>query len=91
MIIARTNTIILLLLLIKQNQGTTRDNKITGEIQQVPVESDARISEIKKAMIKVDIPVQPEQAELSYAEIKEKSYKEQYAIYQIMRILFTPL
>ena len=54
---------------IKGQRGIT---KITGEIQQVPVESDARISEIKKAMIKVDIPVQPEQAELSYAEIKEK-------------------
>ena len=54
---------------IKGQRGIT---KITGEIQQVPVESDARISEIKKAMIKVDIPAQPEQAELSYAEIKEK-------------------
>ena len=54
---------------IKGQRGIT---KITGEIQQVPVESDARISEIKKAIIKVDIPVQPEQAELSYAEIKEK-------------------
>lgn len=54
---------------IKGQRGIT---KITGEIQQVPVESDARISENKKAMIKVDIPVQPEQAELSYAEIKEK-------------------
>ena len=54
---------------IKGQRGIT---KITGEIQQVPVESDVRISENKKAMIKVDIPVQPEQAELSYAEIKEK-------------------
>lgn len=38
----------------------------------VPAESDTRKSENNKAIIKVDIPVQPEQAELSYAEIKEK-------------------
>ena len=54
---------------IKGQRGIT---KITGEIQQVLVDPDARKSENKKAMIKVDIPVQPEQAELSYAEIKEK-------------------
>lgn len=53
-------------------KGQREITKITGEIQQVPAESDTRKSENNKAIIKVDIPVQPEQAELSYAEIKEK-------------------
>ena len=53
-------------------KGQREITKITGKIQQVPAESDTRKSENNKAIIKVDIPVQPEQAELSYAEIKEK-------------------
>ena len=53
-------------------KGQREITKITGEIQQVSAESDTRKSENTKAVIKVDIPVQPEQAELSYAEIKEK-------------------
>ena len=53
-------------------KGQREITKITGEIQQVPAESNTRKTENNKAIIKVDIPVQPEQAELSYAEIKEK-------------------
>ena len=53
-------------------KGQREITKITGEIQQVSAESDTRKSENTKAVIKVDIPVQPDQAELSYAEIREK-------------------
>ena len=53
-------------------KGQREITKITGEIQQVPAESNTRKTENNIAIIKVDIPVQPEQAELSYAEIKEK-------------------
>ena len=53
-------------------KGQREITKITGEIQQVSAESDTRKSDNTKAVIKVDIPVQPDQAELSYAEIREK-------------------
>ena len=53
-------------------KGQREITKITGEIQQVSAESDTRKFENTKAVIKVDIPVQPDQAELSYAEIREK-------------------
>lgn len=46
--------------------------EITGEIRQVYAENDSHKTGENKAIIKVDIPIQPEQEELSYAEIKEK-------------------
>lgn len=46
--------------------------EITGEIQRVYAENNSRKTGENKAIIKVDIPIQPEQEELSYAEIKEK-------------------
>ena len=46
--------------------------EITGEIRQVYAENNSHKTGENKAIIKVDIPIQPEQEELSYAEIKEK-------------------
>lgn len=54
---------------IKTQQEVTQ---ITGEIQSVPAENSASKAKKSKAIIKVDIPVQAEQGELSYTEIKEK-------------------
>lgn len=54
---------------IKTQQEVTQ---ITGEIQLVSAENSAPKAGENKAIIKVDIPVQAEQGELSYTEIKEK-------------------
>ena len=74
---------------IKGQRGIT---KITGEIQQVPVESDARISENKKAMIKVDIPVPTGASRIVLCGNQRKNHTKNSMLFtRLSRILFTPL
>ena len=46
--------------------------QITGEIQLPATKGDVHNTDESKAIVKLDIPVQKEQGELSYIEIKEK-------------------
>lgn len=54
---------------IKTQYETTQ---ITGEIQPFSTKNDASNAQEGKAVIKIDIPAQAKQGELSYTEIKEK-------------------